>query len=80
MIHTFTSNCITHFDSGAHGCSSEILYLRLLLGLCRGSLATSVPAKVAGLEDSARWPAALAHRLWGDCGLLAKRPRRRPQD
>ena len=36
--------------------------------------ATFVPTKVAGLDDRIRCRAAMAHRLWGDCGLLAKRP------
>ena len=62
------------FSSSGSKNGSRGIPLAPLTRLCRRSLATSVPAKVAGLEDRPRCRAAMAHRLWGDCGLLAKRP------
>ncbi len=36
--------------------------------LCRGSLATLVPTKVAGLGNRAPWSPCWPTDLWGDCG------------
>jgi hypothetical protein len=48
--------------------------------LYRRSLATSVPAKVAGLVAPAVWPGVLARRLWGDCGFRRSDRRRRRRE
>ena len=51
-----------------------------ILCLCRGSLATSVPAKVVGLVDRARWLPDWPTDLWGDCGFRRSDRRRRRRE
>jgi hypothetical protein len=48
--------------------------------LCRGSLATSVPTKVVGLEDRTRWLPHGPTDLWGDCGHRRSDRRRRRRE
>jgi len=51
-----------------------------ILGLCRRSLATSVPTKVVGLENRTRWLPYWPTDLWGDCGCWRSDRRRRRRE
>jgi hypothetical protein len=51
-----------------------------ILCLCRGSLATSVPAKVVGLEKRTGWLPHWPTDLWGDCGYRRSDRRRRRRE
>jgi len=51
-----------------------------ILCLCRGSLATSVPAKVVGLVDRTSWLPDWPTDLWGDCGYRRSDRRRRRRE
>ena len=51
-----------------------------ILCLCRGPLATSVPANVVGLVGRTRWLPDWPTDLWGDCGYRRSDRRRRRRE